>query len=91
MWPRDEDSDEEAASETEAECREREAKNIRVVDDMAWPATKAGFELFKKIDEEQRKRDPDRQNVYISNDWAGYGMMEVLANHVSFSTFPVSK
>lgn len=64
MWPRNNED-----AESESESAAAEANQSRVVDDRGFPVTKAGFEMFAKtLDEEQRKRDPDAQGVYISND-----------------------
>ncbi|KAK0103968.1 hypothetical protein ONS96_005073 [Cadophora gregata f. sp. sojae] len=52
----------------------------RVVTDKGFPITLAGLEIFNHIITEQQKRDPDYHGMYIYNDYAGYGMTEVLEN-----------
>ena len=49
-----------------------------------WIATKAGFELLMKWMDELSNRDQDNFDVYIYNDYTGYGTMEVMENMVSF-------
>ncbi|RDL36218.1 Uncharacterized protein BP5553_06830 [Venustampulla echinocandica] len=52
----------------------------RVATDKGFPITKAGIERFYEINEEVNKRDPDMHNMYIYNDFSGYGVIEVLEN-----------
>jgi hypothetical protein len=39
-------------------------------------------------DDEIDKRDQDCHNMYIYNDWTGYGVTEVMENMVCVSHFP---
>ncbi|KAF4624087.1 hypothetical protein G7Y89_g14087 [Cudoniella acicularis] len=52
----------------------------RVVTDEGYPVTRAGFNKFVEINQEVEKRDPDAHGMYIYNDFAGYGVVEVLEN-----------
>ncbi|KAH8817125.1 hypothetical protein F5884DRAFT_853552 [Xylogone sp. PMI_703] len=80
----EEDPEIEKQKEKERERRrkEEEAVHPRVVTDEGFPVTKAGLEKFVKINEEMDKRDPDMHAMYIFNDYAGYGAIEVLENLV---------
>lgn len=55
------------------------------MNEKGYPITKAGFEKFIYMNKEQYNRDPENFNMYIYNDWAGYGVTEVLENLVSSS------
>ncbi|RFU36323.1 hypothetical protein B7463_g116, partial [Scytalidium lignicola] len=52
----------------------------RVVTDKGFPVTKAGLEKFFEINQEIDKRDQDAHDMYIYNDFSGYGVIEVLEN-----------
>lgn len=54
-----------------------------------WIMTKAGFYLFMKWVEEQAKRDQDNFDMYIYNDFSGYGTKEVMENMVIFLVYGV--
>lgn len=62
----------------------------RVVTDKGFPVTKEGLEKFFEINQELEKRDPDSHNMYIYNDFAGYGTIEVLENVVCTNA-PITK
>ena len=48
-----------------------------------WISTKRGRQWFKYWVSEQAKRDQDIFDMYMYNDWTGYGIREVLENQVS--------
>jgi len=50
---------------------------------MGYPVTTEGIEKFQWMVEEQDKRDQDRHNMYIYNDFSGYGTTEMIENLVS--------
>ncbi|TVY32895.1 hypothetical protein LSUB1_G007488 [Lachnellula subtilissima] len=79
----DEDEDENGDEDTEKDKNngnDGEEMSSREVTDKGFPITQAGFDMFKHIVIEQEKRDPDCHDMYIFNDYAGYGMTEVLEN-----------
>ncbi|KAL2071214.1 hypothetical protein VTL71DRAFT_12449 [Oculimacula yallundae] len=82
----DDDENEEVAQDksngeqSKEKGKDDEEERPRVVTDKGFPITIAGLEVFKHIVTEQQKRDPDNHDLYISNDYAGYGMTEVLEN-----------
>ena len=47
------------------------------------------MKLCQKLDKEQEKRDQDRRDMFIYNDWNGWGISEAMENFVS-STAPRS-
>jgi hypothetical protein len=59
------------------------AASPRVVTDEGFPVTKLGWEKFVEINEEVDKRDQDMHDMYIYNDFTGYGIKEVLENTAS--------
>ncbi|KUJ19718.1 uncharacterized protein LY89DRAFT_458520 [Mollisia scopiformis] len=64
------------------EARERRAKIIvpRIVTDKGFPVTKAGIKRFREMNLEVDKRNPDLHDMYIYNDFLGYGVKEILEN-----------
>lgn len=58
----------------------------RVVTDKGFPVSKAGMQKCFEIMQEVEKRDPDFHGMYICNDFAGYGVTEVMENLVCFLT-----
>ncbi|KUJ07634.1 uncharacterized protein LY89DRAFT_742862 [Mollisia scopiformis] len=52
----------------------------RVVTEKGLPVTQAGMKRSFEIREEVDKRDPDMHEMYIYNDFAGYGVIEVMEN-----------
>lgn len=46
--------------------------------DHRWIMTKKGFEMTLEWQTEQAKRDQDNFDMYIFNDWSGYGVVEVM-------------
>lgn len=71
-------------AEDDGKNKEKEVEEVpRTVTDKGFPVTKAGFEKMVEINKEVDKRDPDCHDMYIYNDFAGYGVIEVLKNVVS--------
>ena len=56
---------------------------IKRVSKMGYPVTKDGIEKFQWMLVEQDKRDQDRHEMYIYNDFSGYGCTEMIENLVS--------
>jgi len=56
---------------------------IKRVSKMGYPVTNEGIEKFQWMINEQDKRDQDRHNMYIYNDFSGYGSTEMIENMVS--------
>jgi hypothetical protein len=46
------------------------------------PLSEEGAELLEMLDKEVEKRDQDRFDMHIYNDWNGWGISEVLENYV---------
>jgi hypothetical protein len=55
---------------------------IKRVSKMGYPITSHGIEKFQWMIEEQGKRDQDEHNMYIYNDFSGYGSTEMIENFV---------
>lgn len=55
----------------------------RAVTEKGFPVSKAAFQKFIEINQEIEKRDPDMHGMYIYNDFAGYGITEVMENMAS--------
>jgi hypothetical protein len=64
---------------------ENEEEHPRVVTDKGFPITQDGMDIFIEIYNEIEKRDQDSHNMYIYNDWTGYGVTEVMENMVRAS------
>lgn len=47
-----------------------------------WIISKKGIELAQEWTQQQEKRCQDNYNMYIFNDWNGYGISEVIENIV---------
>jgi len=56
---------------------------IERVSDMGFPISTEGREILQKLDKECEKRNQDFHDIYIYNDWNGWGMSEVMENLVS--------
>jgi hypothetical protein len=69
--------------EKDKDGEKEESGPPRVVTDKGFPVTKAGFDRFVEINQEVDKRDQDLHDMYIYNDFSGYGVTEVLENEVS--------
>ncbi len=52
------------------------------VSDLGIPVTEAGMEMCRKLSTECEKRDQNSKGIYIYNDWNGWGMSEVMSNHL---------
>jgi hypothetical protein len=52
------------------------------VSDLGFPLSEEGGELLENLDKEVEKRDQDRFDMHIYNDWTGWGISEVLENYV---------
>ena len=52
------------------------------VSDLGFPLSEEGSELLENLDKEVEKRDQDRFDMHIYNDWNGWGISEVLENYV---------
>jgi len=52
------------------------------VSDLGFPLSEEGAELLENLDKEVEKRDQDRFDMHIYNDWTGWGISEVLENYV---------
>jgi hypothetical protein len=61
----------------------------RFVTDKGFPITQGGMDRFIEIHDEIDKRDQDCHNMYIYNDWTGYGVTEVMENMVCVTHFPL--
>jgi hypothetical protein len=55
---------------------------IEKISDIGYPISEYGLERFQWMIEEQEKRDQDMHNMYIYNDFSGYGMTELMENLV---------
>lgn len=56
------------------------------VSDLGIPLSEEGGDLLEKLASEVEKRDQDRLNMYIYNDWNGWGMSEAFVNYVGFQS-----
>jgi hypothetical protein len=52
------------------------------VSDLGIPVSNYGMELCEKLVKECEKRNQDMEGIYIYNDWNGWGMSEVMENHL---------
>ncbi|KAK0118244.1 hypothetical protein ONS95_012547 [Cadophora gregata] len=52
------------------------------VSDLGIPVTEDGMKQCEKLDKEYSKRDQDRHDMHIYNDWNGWGMCELLENYL---------
>jgi hypothetical protein len=52
------------------------------VSDVGLPVSEVGMGICKKLSKECEKRDQNAKGIYIYNDWNGWGMSEVIANHL---------
>ena len=52
------------------------------VSDLGFPLSEEGGALLENLDKEVEKRDQDRFDMHIYNDWNGWGISEVLENYV---------
>jgi hypothetical protein len=52
------------------------------VSDLGFPLSEEGAELLQKLDKEEEKRNQDRLDMYIYNDWNGWGISECFENYV---------
>lgn len=43
--------------------------------------------MLEKMETEYAKRDQDKRDMYIYEDWNGWGMSEVMTNMVSYTAF----
>ena len=57
---------------------------VKRVSKRGYPVTRDGIEKFQWIIKEQQKRDQDCHNMYIYNDFSGYGCTEMLENLVCY-------
>ena len=55
---------------------------IKGVSKMGYPVTMDGIQKFEWMIKEQDKRNQDYHNMYIYNDFSGYGCTEMLENMV---------
>lgn len=55
---------------------------IKKVSKMGYPITTDGIEKFEWMIKEQEKRDQDIHDMYIYNDFSGYGTTEMVENYV---------
>jgi hypothetical protein len=78
LWPRD------PARRTTSEDEE----HPRLVTKKGFPIMQGGMDRVIEIHDEIDKRDQDCHNMYIYNDWTGYGVTEVMKNMVRVSHFP---
>lgn len=56
---------------------------IKKVSKMGYPVTNDGIEKFQWMVDEQDKRDQDYHDMYIYNDFSGYGSTEMIENLVN--------
>lgn len=78
----DEDEDDEDAEDT---CGGKDCLCFKLADDHPehkWIVTKKGFELQNEWLNQADKRCPDNFDMYIFNDFYGYGICEVIENMV---------
>jgi hypothetical protein len=52
------------------------------VSDLGLPVSEVGMEMCRKLSAECEKRNQDIKGTYIYNDWNGWGVSEVMANHL---------
>jgi hypothetical protein len=64
---------------------------IKKVSKMGYPISTDGLEKFQWMMLEQEKRDQDMHNMYIYNDFSGYGTTEMIENFVCFQSFACSR
>jgi hypothetical protein len=55
---------------------------VKRVSKMGYPVTADGIEKFEWMINEQNKRDQDCHDMYIYNDFSGYGSTEMMENMV---------
>jgi hypothetical protein len=55
---------------------------VKRVSKMGYPVTTGGIEKFEWMINEQNKRDQDCHDMYIYNDFSGYGSTEMMENMV---------
>ncbi|KAH8586500.1 hypothetical protein B0O99DRAFT_644372 [Bisporella sp. PMI_857] len=56
------------------------------VSDLGIPVSEEGMVLLEELDNEVEKRDQDRLNMHIANDWNGWGMSECFENYVGLKS-----
>jgi len=53
--------------------------------DLGFPVSEDGVKICEHIDDEMEKRDQNSRDMYIYNDWNGWGMREVWENLVCYN------
>lgn len=93
--PEDED-DEEEYDDDEDEDESEDGNGMLKGETINAIVSKAGIELAEQWAEEASKRCPDEHDIYVYNDFEGYGLCEVMENqvglffsHQSFETHPL--
>jgi hypothetical protein len=87
-WPDDESEDGEEHKEDEVDEGDPRPRDIltdemiKKVSDVGYPISQDGLDKFQWKSEEQEKRDQDIHDVYIYNDFSGYGVTEMMDNFV---------
>lgn len=77
----EDDDDEEQEEEGDPKVGDMLTEDmIKRVSEMGYPVTTAGIEKFQWMIDEQDKRDQDSHNMYIYNDFSGYGSTEMIEN-----------
>jgi hypothetical protein len=91
-WTHDEDDESDSENgkpESDHPCKIGEKltnEMIKQVSDLGYPISEDGLQKLLWLDQEQENRDPDAHNMYIYNDFAGYGITEIFANMVRTSS-----
>ena len=80
----DEDEDEEEEVDDDDDHGEECVCNqpLEKQPDWSWRITKAGLKIVKQTQKEVMKRDQDLYGLHVYNDFTGYGLQEVIENHV---------
>jgi hypothetical protein len=58
-------------------------KDAKDFPDWTWVISRKGFKMYQRRDLQMQKRDVENLGMYWYNDTYGYGIQEVLENHVS--------
>ncbi|KAF2813464.1 uncharacterized protein BDZ99DRAFT_460703 [Mytilinidion resinicola] len=85
-WRDDEDMDEEPDEEDMEQCIEENKKYSEAtpeeVPEWPWVVTKMGNYLVNEYTDQAQRRDQDNFDMYVYNDFTGYGLQEVVENQL---------
>jgi hypothetical protein len=54
--------------------------------DWTWVISRQAFKIYQRRDPQTQRSDVERMGIYFYNDTYGYGIQEVLENHVRLFT-----